>query len=90
MSRCKAKIRPFPHALELQCEGDTVDDDHLGEKHMADPKHTAVLRDYAHPGSKTSISWFEKDRRTFYGEFAPCTRTPGCTLPHIHTGGCVS
>lgn len=75
---CTAKIRPLPNDTELQCER---------EHHLdADDKHRAVLRDYAYPGSETAIEWFEYDRRTFHGDWTPCTWPTGCTLPATHIG----
>lgn len=78
MGRCDAKIRPFPNDTELQCDGEL--DTHLN--------HEATLRDYAFPGSVTTISWFDLDRRTFRGDWAPCSATAGCVLPHGHHGRC--
>lgn len=56
---CTAKIRPFPNPTELSCK---LDDGHDGA-------HVAELRDYAYPGSLTTVDWLEDDRRTFHGEW---------------------
>lgn len=81
MSCCEAKIRPFPNDTELHCEGN-------GDRHWAlfgDPHH-AVLRDYAFPGSATTMTWQEHDRRSFRGEWIECPDV-GCVLPAGHRGG---
>lgn len=72
---CDAKIRPFPNTTEIICE--------LGDVHGG--MHESTLRDYAWPGSATTISWAEEDRRTFRGTWAACPR-PGCELPARHRG----
>jgi hypothetical protein len=72
---CVAKIRPFPGPTVIVCENEV-------EGHTT---HAAVLRDYAYPGSETVVSWDEDDRRTFRGEWSPCT-SPGCILPLDHRG----
>jgi hypothetical protein len=78
---CDAHIRPFLDATELVCK--EVSDSHS--------LHSAVLRDYARPGSETAISWNDLDRRTFHGDW------PGechlldparCVLPRLHRGRC--
>lgn len=74
--RCDAKMRPFPNPTELVCD---LDAGHA-------KRHESVLRDYAYPGSATTISWDEGDRRTFRGEWTPCTWPTGCILPGTHTG----
>lgn len=77
---CTARIRPFPHDQELRCG--------LVGFH---PQHESVLRDYAHPGSRTTVSWMEDDRRTFHGEWpGACISRPGCPLPSGHRGRCAS
>lgn len=73
---CDAKIRPFPNPTELTCERD--DPPHA--------EHHATLRDYAYPGSATVMTWFEDDRRTFRGEWAPCAGIALCVLPAGHRG----
>ena len=72
---CDAKIRPFPHDLELSCE---LDAGHANS-------HYSVVRDYAFPGSHTGISWEEADRRTFRGDWAHCA-VEDCILPSGHRG----
>lgn len=73
---CDAKIRPFPGPTELQCEHN--------DPHPEMVPHEATLRDYAYPGSETVVSWYENDRRTFRGDWAPCSGT--CILPAGHRG----
>lgn len=77
MIMCDAKIRPLPGPTEIQCG--------LAEAHML---HEGVLEDYAYPGSHTVITWQEEDRRTFRGDWAPCSETTGCVLPAEHRGEC--
>lgn len=72
---CEAKIRPFPNPTEVRCE--LPDDGHA--------KHQATLRDYAYPGSATTMDWFEDDRRTFRGEWTHCDEST-CILPAGHQG----
>lgn len=76
-NRCPARMRPFP-SVTLQCERES----HLHE----DDEHSAVLRDYAYPGSSTTITWFDADRRTFTGDWIECPQR-GCILPANHRGG---
>lgn len=71
---CDAKIRPFPNDTEIRCERD----DH------ADMEHSAILRDYAFPGSETMLSWQEDDRRNFRGDWRKCPAA--CVLPIHHHG----
>lgn len=75
---CTAKMRPFVpvNDTELTCD----------RQAHTDTTHEATLRDYAYPGSETKISWQESDRRTFRGDWAPCTLHPGCILPALHHG----
>jgi hypothetical protein len=90
---CDAKIRPFTDSTELRCDGDHYPED-------GDPEHASTLRDYAFPGSATTIHWRESDRRNFRGEYPGrcdvATPTwpdglPGetrpCVLPVGHRGG---
>lgn len=73
---CDAKIRPFPNAVEVQCELVHTDE-----------KHQGTIRDYAYPGSATIVSWFEADRRTYRGVWVPCPHLQGqCILPDGHHG----
>lgn len=71
---CDARIRPFTNATELRCE---ATGDHS--------QHHGVLRDYAYPGSETTISWADTDRRNFRGEWIECP-SRGCMLPAGHRG----
>lgn len=77
---CTAKIRPLTDGTELQCKCDD-------EQHV---EHHSTLRDYAWPGSATTIYWQEDDRRNFRGEWRPCTLLvdPACTLPAGHRRNC--
>jgi hypothetical protein len=70
---CDARIRPFPHAIEIACE-----------KPLPHMTHQGTLNDYAFPGSSTTVSWAEDDRRTFHGDWPGSCETPGCTLPAGH------
>jgi hypothetical protein len=72
---CEAKIRPLPNDTEIRCG---LTGDHT--------EHQGVLKDYAHPGSVTTIFWMEEDRRTFRGDWVPCPNN--CTLPAGHWGRC--
>ena len=76
MAQCEWKIRPFPNDTEVECEKGLGHED-------GDPQHSGVLRDYAYPGSVTTISWMHDDRRNFCGQWLPCHMT-GCTLPLNH------
>lgn len=76
-SRCDARIKPFPDALEIVCE--KPDDGHA--------MHGGVLRDYAYPGSVTKIDWAETDRRSFHGAWPGLCPEPGCVLPAGHPRG---
>lgn len=74
---CDAKIRPFPNPTEVTCERD--DGPH--------EEHSAVLRNYAYPGSETVLTWQESDRRTFRGLYIPCGDNDApCPLPWKHRG----
>lgn len=75
--QCPARMRPFPNSVELHCERAP----HLPDDHT----HEAVLRDYAYPGSRTTITWYDEDRRTFTGDWIECPHR-GCTLPANHRG----
>ena len=71
---CDARIRPFPNSVEIACEM------HDGEHAM----HAGVLRDYAYPGSATTVEWARDDRRSFHGAWpGPCPKN-GCVLPANH------
>lgn len=77
---CDARIRPFPvgNDTDIACERD---DHHT--------QHRGTLRDYAHAGSATVVSWDEWDRRTFRGGWpGRCQKVEGCTLPVGHRGKC--
>jgi hypothetical protein len=77
---CDAKIRPLPDDTELACECD-------------EPGHTnhqGTLRDYAFPGSATTIYWAEGDRRNFRGDWPGVCLSGGahpCVLPAGHRRG---
>jgi hypothetical protein len=75
---CDARIRPFRpvNNVELICE-----------KEGEHQEHSAVLRDYAYPGSQTWLNWYENDRRTFHGEWPGHCHLPSCILPVNHGGG---
>lgn len=75
---CPWKIRPFPDDRELRCEKPMGD---APGSHV----HQATLRDYAYPGSETTISWQHSDRRNFTGPWFPW-QDPGCVLPSGHRG----
>lgn len=72
---CDAAIRPFLNDTELGCE---VDGEHR--------KHVGALRDYAYPGSVTTITWDEDDRRNFHGAWPGECYEPECKLPDGHRG----
>lgn len=76
---CDARIAPFPDkAVIVDCEVGDIDHD----------PHVGVLRDYAFEGSRTELTWFEDDRRTFRGEWVPCAADAKCILPCNHPGRC--
>lgn len=78
MSECTAGIRPLPNDTEIRCEVD-----------LAGPhEHSGVLRNYAYPGSKTTIWWLDSDRRTFHGDWPGLCELGPCTLPLGHHGRC--
>ena len=77
---CDAKIRPLPNDTELVCE--IKDESHYNGSNS----HHATLRDYAYPGSETTIYWMEEDRRNFRGEWKNCDEFVGCVLPGGHRG----
>lgn len=72
---CDAKIRPLPNDTELVC---AAEDPHV--------QHRAILKDYAYPGSQTTIYWYETDRRNFRGEWKRCLDLSDCLLPNGHRG----
>lgn len=74
---CDARIQPFPDFAIVDCENDG---DHCATTHRG------VIRDYAWPGSETSLTWLESDRRNFTGEFIRCPGGVDCTLPTGHPG----
>lgn len=86
---CDAAIRPFPNDTEVRCEN--------AHRNAKGPiprpeSHYGTVRDYAYPGSATTIHWQEDDRRCFHGEWpgrcAESTHTDrvGCLLPSGHRG----
>lgn len=86
MTGCQSRIRPFLNPTQLECQR---------QEHPSWSDHEAVLRDYAYPGSETTIHWRSGDRREFTGNFPGyCTKlgsTGGrqnCTLPAGHQGRC--
>lgn len=76
--RCSARIRPMAdiNDVELGCERDAGHID----------SHEGKLRDYAYPGSVTTVSWQDSDRRNFTGLYQPC-QPEVCFLPLGHRGG---
>lgn len=79
--KCDAKIRPFPGDTEVEC-------DYTAPSLIGHTEHEGVVKDYAYPGSRTTLHWNEHDRRTFRGEWAPCDKTEGCICPRAHPGNC--
>lgn len=81
---CDAGIHPFTPVhpeVELRCE--------VSGEHTDSIKHAGVLRDYAFPGSQTTIAWLDSDRRTFHGEYpgdCPGDSFSKCILPVSHIG----
>lgn len=73
---CDAKIRPLPDPTEIRCDGN---------HEPSAEGHAGTLRDYAYPGSATLISWHERDRRNFRGDWLECPER-GCILPAGHPG----
>lgn len=76
---CDAAIRLMLGAAEIRCERTQQ------KGHMF---HRGALRDYAYPGSVTTIEWAETDRRNFHGDWpGPCVPAEGaCVLPSGHEG----
>lgn len=72
---CDAKIKLSDDMPFVQCDLES-------EKHSP---HVGVLKDYAYPGSKTTIVWQESDRRNFRGKFTECDEST-CLLPAGHNG----
>lgn len=77
MAVCDARIRPMApvNSAEIACEGTGTHSTHRG-----------TLRDYAYPGSVTTVQWDENDRRNFHGEWPGECLFPGCILPRDHRG----
>lgn len=73
---CEAKIRPMPNDTEIEC----------GLEPGHTDAHSGVLRDYAFPGSATTVTWYDDDRRNFRGEWMECPER-GCILPAGHPRG---
>lgn len=71
---CDAAIRPFTDDTELRCEQNGEHDMHMG-----------TARDMAYPGSSTTITWHEGDRRNFHGDW-PGVCSVICMLPSGHKG----
>lgn len=80
LSRCDARIRPFTDGTEIQCECHAAQH----ESHQ----HHGTVRDYAYPGSATTIYWYETDRRNYRGEWFHCFADRACILPANHRGDC--
>lgn len=83
---CNARIRPFRmiNDVEVRCEKDV---NHGGTT------HSGVLRDYAHSGSETQVTWYETDRRLFYSDWPGACNAgilEGCVLPRRHQGRCAN
>jgi hypothetical protein len=72
---CDARLRPFPNDTEIRC----------GKLPGTHPTHEGTLRDYAYPGSATTFTWQDDDRRNFYGEW-PGQCPENCVLPLHHRG----
>jgi hypothetical protein len=72
---CDARIRPFAGDTEVRCQ-----------RNDAHTEHDGNLRDYAWPGSVSTIHWQDDDRRTFYGEWPGRCGLGGCVLPANHPG----
>ncbi len=75
---CPARIHPMPNDTIIDCEKEVGHAD----------THAGTLRDYAYPGSRTTVVWMDEDRRTFTGEWIECPALEGCVLPANHRGGC--
>jgi hypothetical protein len=93
MTACPYKIRPFPNDTELQCGKDEhLRLDQQDTEPGQTPEHAATLRDYAHPGSVTEVTWLAGDRREFTGDWPGYCRALGhyrdSTLPAGHKGRC--
>jgi len=71
---CSARIRPLTGDVEIACEETGPHDRHQG-----------VLRDYAWPGSATTVEWDEQDRRNFHGSWPGRCPSP-CVLLAGHHG----
>lgn len=70
-----------------------IDCDQMHSTVVDSTQHSGVVKDYAYPGSRTTITWYEHDRRNFRGGFARCGEpTPtgltmgACILPVGHRG----
>lgn len=84
---CDARIRPFRpiNETEVSCAVEDTD-------HEIDPDHhRGEIKDYAYPGSVTTINWYQDDRRNFHGEWPGICQTAVfdnvvCLLPRNHEG----
>lgn len=76
---CDAKIRPLQTPIELEC---------VSPEDVPHVEHFAELRDFAYPGSLTTIHFLESDRRCYHGAYPGDCPTPGCTLPAHHPRDC--
>lgn len=75
---CTARIRPMRplNDTEVTCE----------LHHGPESEHRGTIRDYAYPGSVTTVEWLEGDRRTFHDEWPGDCLVPTCPLPLAHHG----
>lgn len=79
MSDCGARIRPMHPVNDTEVRCDLIDNGHT--------EHLGVLRDYAYPGSTTTVEWLHGDRRMYYGDWPGNCLSNGCMLPLGHPGG---
>lgn len=97
---CEWKLRTSPASPELICDRERhIEDRTISElpggqftvETIGDPRHHAVLRDYAYPGSETGVDWKAGDRREYIGDWPGiCQRSPDCNLHAGHHGRCVA
>lgn len=73
--KCDAKIKPMVDDIVVSCNGD----------HKKEGQHSGDLKDFAYPGSVTTITWLEGDRRSFNGDWPG--QCPECNpLVHVPVG----
>lgn len=76
---CNAKIRPFPNDIEVECTKELPHSVY----------HQGIIHDQAYPGSETTLTWQESDRRTYHGRWpGECEKTGNCAMPDGHHGDC--